>query len=432
MNKEYLLELGTSQVDITPPYPVMLAGFACRKGNFTGISHPLRLKTFYFSRKISGHQAVMIIADLLWWGTDTVIRLKEEIEQQFGIKSEEIMFHATHNHSGPQCSELFTPSLGLADVGYLDFLVDRVLNGIQEAKDNLEPISVERGSTCVAMGINRRKMVDGQMKMAPNEAGSCDDEVIVVRYFTTNGTKAIMVHYNCHATTTADNQISDEFPGAAMRKVEEKLGGNVTAAYLQGCCADVRPNLVRDGEFYRGSDAEVAANGELLAKAVLAVLKKPMRHVTLGPLCVREKTVYLSVQSIPDPEVLQKHLNCEGVMGEWSRLLTDHPERLKPVLPLTLSLLQLSRELSFLGLSGEIVADYGIELKAKYGRTVLPLGYTNGMLGYVPTASQIPEGGYEVREAPYYFGAPGSFCSSVEKVLWEGIKGLLQQIRKEE
>jgi hypothetical protein len=36
----------------------------------------------------------------------------------------------------------------------------------------------------------------------------------------------------------------------------------------------------------------------------------------------------------------------------------------------------------------------------------LPLGYSNGMVGYVPTAAQIAEGGYEGDSSSVSFGLP--------------------------
>ena len=48
------------------------------------------------------------------------------------------------------------------------------------------------------------------------------------------------------------------------------------AAYLQGCCGDIRPALVRDDQFYRGDAGDVRRLGAELADAISTVLNGPM------------------------------------------------------------------------------------------------------------------------------------------------------------
>lgn len=73
--------------------------------------------------------------------------------------------------------------------------------------------------------------------MAPNPDGPNDQEVTVIKFNRINdGTvKSLFVHFTCHPTTTADNLINSEYPGVAMEKVEEHLGGGAIAMFLQGC-----------------------------------------------------------------------------------------------------------------------------------------------------------------------------------------------------
>ena len=70
-----------------------------------------------------------------------------------------------------------------------------------------------------------------------------------------------------------------------------------------------------------------------------------------------------------------------------------------------------------LGLSAEVTSPYANSVTAALGERTLTLGYCNGMLCYVASAMQQEDGGYEVDDAPYWFGLPGRFTSDLEPIL---------------
>lgn len=59
-------------------------------------------------------------------------------------------------------------------------------------------------------------------------------------------------------------------------------------------------------------------------------------------------------------------------------------------------------------------------------RRTYVLGYSNSMVGYIPTADEIPVGGYEI-EIYYYVLAPAPFAPAVEKVVVDGAVELARQ-----
>ena len=58
-------------------------------------------------------------------------------------------------------------------------------------------------------------------------------------------------------------------------------------------------------------------------------------------------------------------------------------------------------------------------------RRVLPIGYSNGMIGYLVTAEQIAEGGYEPAESYAYLYRPGPFRPEVERAVSDHVRTLL-------
>lgn len=421
------LKLGTAKIDITPAFALPLAGFKEREGIFEGVDHRLYARIYYFENESSdgNRSALLVTADLIWWGDDCVDGLRNLLKNRYGLEPSSVILHATHTHSGPQTSVRFTTPLGLRDERYIGQLKERLLEGIEEARSRLELVTIHRGTGHCGFGIYRRKQVDGVFVMAPDESGPTDPEVSVVRFCGESGnTKALLVHFACHPTTTMDNRVSSEYPGVAVELIEQALGGDTVAGFLQGCCGDIRPNLVRNGDFFRGTDADVRTLGDQLAEVVLNVLERPMRTLRAGTLRSKRLHVPLPFRELPDLEELYEKSGSSGLVGEWSRLLLSETERLKESLPIELSLLELADGLSFLAMNGEVVVEYGLFIKEQFTRQVLPVPYSNGMIGYVPTAMQVGEGGYEAEESFYYFGLPAPFHSSVEAALSAAIIGL--------
>ncbi|MFB5190678.1 neutral/alkaline non-lysosomal ceramidase N-terminal domain-containing protein [Alicyclobacillus fastidiosus] len=409
-----VLRLGIAKVDITPEYPITLAGFAHRSGTFTNVAHPLNAKIFAFAHE---EQTVLLIsADLIWWGPASIERLQAECKRQWGLAPMHVLFHATHTHSGPQVSDQFVPSLGTFSGNYVSWMETRVLQGVANAMANMEPVSVEMGNGAWYEGIHRRKIKDGVCIMAPNPDGPNDPTVTVVHFRTTKGqTKGVLVHATCHPTTTDENRISSEFPGVAMEQVETHLGSGVIAAYLQGFCGDVRPALREGDAFVRGTDGDVRRIGGSLAAEVIRILDSgEIAQVETGAFTVETQKVALRVREIPEAETLNHAATESGVCSEWANLLIQHPERLAPTVQLQFTLVRLADRLAFLAANAEMVVEYGLQIRQEFHNAVLPLGYTNGMIGYVPTARQIVEGGYEASESCAYFGLPSSFDEQIE------------------
>jgi hypothetical protein len=213
----------------------------------------------------------------------------------------------------------------------------------------------------------------------------------------------------------------------ALERVEQSLGENVVGAFLQGCCGDIRPALVNDGEFYRGHRMEVERFGIWLSEEVLRINSLPMDELTPADLKSKTTVVLLPFQLVPTASELEEQADQTDIHGEWARLLLLQPQRRQESIPLEITRLDLVKELSFVTFNAEMVVDYGSFVKdASHGR-MLPLGYTNGMIGYVPTKEQIFQGGYESRDAVPYFGLPSSFQPQIEDILCSAISQVIRE-----
>lgn len=424
------LLLGTAKIDITPERPIPLAGYGHRKGPFLGVNRRLYARINVFEHDEGGKKRRVLIAqgDIIWWGSERMARIRETIAQRFRIGPSDLILSAQHTHGGPQTSTEFCDILGLPDADYLDRLDQALFLGVETAMANLEPVTIERGKGDCRIGINRRKIVNGSMAMAPNPDGLLDTDVNVIRFRKEDGvTKAVFIHYTCHPTTTNTNFVTSEYPGVAAERLEATFGRGTIVSFLQGCTGNVRPALHRDDKFYSGSEEEVAKFGRQLANEVERVLDGAMEELAAVPVSGRRIVVRLPFQKLPTEAEIDERIAKGGALAEWGEKLRSRPEKLQSHIPFELTRIKLADGLSFLAMDGEVVLEYGDYAKRLSGDGTLPMGYSNGMIGYVPTAAQIAEGGYEGKDSGVYFALPAAFAPETETIIRNAIEQLIRE-----
>lgn len=421
-------QAGFAKVGITPEEPVALAGFAIRTGPHRGVTRPLQLRAAVFSANSAAgaaSHALLVGADILWWAPERVADLSARIAGRWPIPEDRILLHATHTHGGPQTSVRFAPSLGRPDPDWCALLEERLFEAIERAWDDLAPAAIERGDGSSAIGVNRR-WLRGDEPAPPGAAeGTVDRDLTVLRITDPHGdVRALLVHLACHPTTTMDPFVSADFPGVMTAAIESELGPDSIVAFLQGCCGDINPAITKGRDRLGIHDADVETVGHQLASEVRAVLARPMRRLPAGSITARTEVVDLPLQPLPAADVLDRARKRDGITGEWSRLLRDEPDRMTPSVPLTLRRIGFGPDLAFLAMDAEVTMPYGIAIKELSGKRIVPLPYTNGMIGYVVTARQLAQGGYEADESTRYFGLPAPFAPIIERRLIHALERL--------
>jgi hypothetical protein len=382
-------------------------------------------------READRQQAVFVSADLIFLPRNSIASLRKQIFTKWGIAESSILLHATHTHSSPYpaygyYASVYDSTLDEEFDNYIKGVEAAVMEGIGNALNGLEPVTIERGSGQCLFSSYRRKEEEGKWVMAPNDKGPNDQEVSVIRFKKRNGTtKALMVHYTCHPTTTYEDFYSSDYPGTAMDLIEERLEADAVSMFLQGCCGDIRPGIIREGHYVHGSESDVLRLAGLLAEEVTAVLERPLSSVKPSHLISRSQQVELPFRTVPSMDELEANQDDPGLMGRWSRKLLANPQFLTSHDTLELTYIQLANELSFLAMSGEMVVAYGLNIKQEYKGTTIPIGYTNGNAGYIPTAEQLEQGGYEAYDFFYKQGLPSPYDSRIEDLIREAISELV-------
>jgi neutral ceramidase len=241
----------------------------------------------------------------------------------------------------------------------------RVVEAAAAALADLAPATLAVGSAEIEIGWNRRERTpEGEIILGVNPEGPGLAEATLWRF--DRGARTGSVHeaillfsLPIHGTTLGGENLylSAEWMGAAVRHIE-KANAGVTAVFLQGCSGNQNP--YRDERTFERMAQHGAAVGEAVHQALAGD-----ETVSSWPLINLARTI-----DIPYAE------------GQGSGLCPLHALRIGDAV--------------LIGLGGEAFVEYAL-----YGRerstaaSTMILGYTDGSVGYLPTAVAYKEGGYE-------------------------------------
>ncbi len=398
--------IGAGKAVITPPLGTPLAGFAHRKNQgATEVLDDLEVRAFWLQDECDEKNAIAIVtADIIGFGPSLTADVQSKVKAQFGLPPERLLLAASHTHSGPQtCENMIECGDFIPKV--VAIVRDGILNALTEAHNNLRKteVTVGRGK-CEGYAINRRLFRDGACLFMPNPNGVRDDEVIVIafRNAISNNINALLFHFTCHPTVMGDLRITADYPGAARRFIEKTL--NCVAGFLPGCFGDIRPNctFIGGARFRLGQPEDVTIFGEALGQEVTRIIRTELMPVT--PLLNAQMlAINLPLSHLPD-----------GSQPEPSSC------------PLIIQRLDIAKEVTLIAMSGEICCDYGLFIKQLHpDRFLIPVGYSNGMVGYICPSRYFDEGGYEPFGSVRYMGLPAPFSPEIEAIIKEGIMRLM-------
>ena len=397
-------ELGVRRLDVTPEVGGTLAGYAARTQPSTGVYHPLTATVL----ALSDGATSLLVVSIEWLGSyDLASAVRESLGKSTGVAADHILLLGTHTHCGPPMRGLDARRHGdgTLDEAYLSNTIDRLAEAAAEAMSDRVPVTLSTGSDSCGFAASRRKP-DGKggVLWEPSLEAPHDHEVPVVAARDADGDiRMTLFSYACHPTSTGPIlDIGGDYPGFAMAHLESELDGSV-ALFAKGCGGDQKPNFLDEhsGGFRRASIHEVKDNGISLAESVLRVTASKMRSVE-GELRIRSVIATLSTQQLDSEEVDRLSRSTNAAERAWSEHYQAvmakgiEPER---SVAIEVQSITIGSDLAIVTMAGEMSVEYGLRIKRELSAqfsAVIPLGYANGIVGYVPVDRQLPEGGYEV------------------------------------
>lgn len=418
---------GAASIPITPEKSMWMAGYAARTKPSEGVELDLYAKALVLIDS-RGEKFALVTMDLIGVPRDVRLTVAERVEQQFGIRPEQLTLNASHTHSGP---ELRSSKLhGVDDVAtrqeeageYTENLQHQLVKLVGEALERAAPAKLEYCSSWCGFAMNRRTpTADGGWKNFPNPDGPVDHRVPVLKVSGEDQREvAIVFGYACHCTTLGHQKISGDYAGYAQANLEAAHPGAV-ALFMNGCSGDQNP--------YPRKTMELAQiHGQSLATAVEAALETTPRELT-GNLRGAYREIPLTYDSLPTREQLleEQQSKDKWVAIHATRLLEriDEDGPLPANYPYPVQVLRIGDELTWVALGGEVVVDYSHRLSRELtDRIVWVSGYSNDVMGYIPSLRVWREGGYEGGGAMVYGTHPSRWNDQVETQIVDTVKAL--------
>src|SRR5512143_2202629 len=285
------LQAGIARVEITPPQPFWMSGYAARTHPSEGVYQDLWAKALAL-RDGDGHQVVIVTTDLI--GLPRVIsdEVASRVRSRFDVDRAALVLSSSHTHCGPAVRKNLAVLYDFDEEdrrrvdAYGAELVDRLVEVVGKALEDLAPAQLSVGHGSVGFAGNRRALTPEGVRFGVNPSGPVDHDVPVLKVAGKDGSvRAVLFGYACHNTTLGGDfyKIGGDYAGFAQAELERSHPG-ATALFMMLCGGDQNPNprgtLEHAEEHGRTLAAEV---GRVLATKLLPV-RPPIRtaHEVVG------------------------------------------------------------------------------------------------------------------------------------------------------
>lgn len=408
-------------VDITPVNAVPLAGYSSRRHASQGVSSRLEGNAVLLGS--NGQRVLFVSADILFFGSELAAAITRRA-QQLGLSSADVVLTASHTHFAP-ATDRTKPLLGEVDGEYYRFIEERLLSLVDAAMAS-PPVAValELSRVETELNIGRRRSwplprvtrkglaLAPSIVMAPAPAAERDASLEVIRVVdAAHVVRAVLWKFACHPVCFPEaERVSSEFPGHARTELRHNFAREIPVVFWQGFAGDVRPRIVtrpttkerllalrRGPSFGQVTLDAWKAWADKVANAVVSAASAPTARRLAGPLESSATGVSMSTLIDPDANPLwrDRTMRIQSVSFGSAKALFVGAEVCSPYL----RLLQSDRETIFVSYAGDVY-------------------------GYLPSARQAEEGGYEGGEFFESFGLRGRMRRGFEDAVRAAVRRL--------
>ena len=431
-----MLQAGVGRTTLTPPLGTPLIGYGGRERGADAIRDDIYATSLVLS---DGDTTVALVTcDLCALPIQQVRYVQQLIEERTGIPPAHVMINTSHAHSGPLTTfnEETPESVRQVVVALLDAIAESVVQAVAA----LVPCRLSAGRGTVEASINRRKRNGYSDAVTPEfPEGTVDPDLHVVRIDGLYGRPlAVVTAYACHpvALRPPSHAISADFVCALRATVEPQVGAPLL--FAQGAAGNLVPI---------GPEMEMEERLELTGKVLGMEALRVYTALGAEALPVDDSRGAEALRAYGPPESLRSATSVppKPMLAAASEnllldLWTEQPpiadaERSHQTFPyLTPPLVNGKVEcavqalrlgdVALVGVAGEAFVEIGLAVKA---RSPIPhtifLGYTNGCLGYIPTAAAYEPGGYEVHRAHAVYRLPHTIApDSADRIITTSLK----------
>ncbi len=410
---------GLSRTIVTPPQGTYLIGYAGRSSGCQSVHDDLTATALALDD--GAKQLIIVALDMLALNEHTVARVRAGIAEQWQIPGEQVMICCSHTHSGP---------LAYADEKsegenrrFISGLVGKLVAVVGEALVELVPATATWGQGEAHIAVNRRQLwPDGTVIIGINPDGPVGRSLNVLQVCHRDSSQALvtLVNLACHATVLGPriNAVSAEWPGVLRREVEAAT--SAPCMFIQGAAGDLNPN-------HKWGDDDVKAMEQLghqVAEQVLHTIPD-LEPFIATPLLTRSEAAWLPIvpQTGPDGKQL---ITYREALAPWEARLGQRDGQWNAIMEIQAFRLG---DCALVAHAAETFNEIGVAIKNSSPALItLFAGYSNGCIGYLPTAAAHALGGYEIELAPYVYDMPGLLDPGCEELVTKQSLQMLQAL----
>ncbi|WP_286950408.1 alkaline ceramidase [Exiguobacterium sp. UBA4551] len=385
---------GMHREEINPPLGAAFIGYH-REVGVASIHDPLYVTASIFESEqttsifVSIDNIGLLVAD-----TNTI---REGIADRLDVSKKQITVVYTHTHSGPA-----TAGTEPLTVAYKTILTQQAIVSAVKASETMQPVEMGWGVKQGKLGVNRREKINGHAVMGSDPLGVTDDRIgtLLVRRADDACLVGTFVFCTAHPNVLKSDSVvlSGDYPGVARTILEQALGCPVVI--VQGATGNVNAK-------YRGDLASLQKMAFALSGHVLTTIPdvsfQPLTHhriqSMINPMRLTEIPTINQLQDMADYAELTWGVSA----ARWLAYVQKRSGETLTI-PVEVQLFELN-EGSFSGIPMEPFCETALQIK-RMRQTELAFfgGYTNGYIGYLPTAEEHPYSGYEVAINPVVYG----------------------------
>ncbi|MFA7006407.1 MAG: neutral/alkaline non-lysosomal ceramidase N-terminal domain-containing protein [Verrucomicrobiia bacterium] len=393
------------KVDITPSTPQMLRGYSPRMS--TKVHDRIYHRIVALDDGTTSF--VLISSDLCSLSPAYCDRVTGDLARNLGLPPENIWWSITHTHSSPYVGPPGIPGLLMTnrfqfrmDETYTALVEKRLVNGVRQARQKLEPAKLGVGRGYAEANINRRaRDADGQARLGMNPSAPVDRRIGLLRLDKADGVPlALIANYAMHATVlgASNTVVSADAPGIVAEYVEEKTGAPML--YLNGAAGNIAPI------YSTRPPAEIRLLNQfkvLLGDPILDANRR--LRATSAEVKLRASRIILETPKRPG-------LKWSDELKDYLRVSKDGVETL--LVPLRF--LRVNDDTVIWSAPMELFCEISNDIR---DRSPFYVGYTNGTFGYLPTEQEFLAGGYEPATSFFTASAAGHLSAAVNRHLRE-------------
>jgi hypothetical protein len=453
-----ILTAGIARADITPPLGFRMQGAMRRVEGAEGIESNLLATALVITD--NDNKIAILDCDLVGFDLPLAKEIRQKIGRAIGTEFTNVLLGATHTHNGP-CT-------GRAGLGgshdvpvrngeiealdtYIENLVRQLIGVAILADSERQPVRMGAGSDEANVAINREEIdpEDSKILVGRDPDGITDRSVDVLRIDTTEGVPlAVIVAYAAHPVVMGYFQYlySQDYPGTVRSIVEGAT--NATCLFLTGAAGNQAC-----WSFLQSDWGEQERMGGRIAgaaiKAFYEIETRPHKEIrergqSLSLIALYHKefhdgpthqlfktahsTALVKLQQLPSQEEIEAQLAeatatldeyisagegtektvpqqlevrwAQGVLDMIKKGDTEHTLEY-PIAGYRID------DFVLLSMPGEpfVEIQIGIKQLSKSKHTMFA-GYANGILGYIPTAKTVKQGGMSVSSAVRTYNIP--------------------------